>query len=259
MPAPSTTGGWPSRICRATSTWSTRPAHRGSSLGIDVRLGLEVDYLPDHESWIAELTSMAPWDYLIGSVHYLTKTLVVDHPDHLSQRPRNATPPRRSGSVTGTLYTARHSHRGAFDFMAHPDLPKKFGRLPRGDLSIYYETAIARTAGDRHGLRDQHRRPEKTRASALYPIRGIPPTRPGSLGIPLLISSDAHAPNPKLGPTSRKRSAAARRSRLPATGSLPPAKADLVSFLTEPCFSARVTAPSPFPRRPLLMGIVNHQ
>src|SRR5678815_2926989 len=37
---------------------------------LTIRLALEVDYLPGHEDWIRELSTMHPWDYLIGSVHY---------------------------------------------------------------------------------------------------------------------------------------------------------------------------------------------
>src|SRR4051812_12962226 len=36
-----------------------------------IKLALEVDYLPGHEEWIRELASRHPWDYLIGSVHYV--------------------------------------------------------------------------------------------------------------------------------------------------------------------------------------------
>src|ERR1041385_3983869 len=40
--------------------------------GLTIKLALEVDYLPGHESWIRELSAMYEWDYLIGAVHYVS-------------------------------------------------------------------------------------------------------------------------------------------------------------------------------------------
>ena len=37
-----------------------------------IRLALEVDYLPGQEDWIRELAARHPWDYFIGSVHYVS-------------------------------------------------------------------------------------------------------------------------------------------------------------------------------------------
>ena len=37
--------------------------------GLEIRLGLEVDYIPGQEDWIRELAARHPWDYFIGSVH----------------------------------------------------------------------------------------------------------------------------------------------------------------------------------------------
>ena len=37
-----------------------------------IRAGLECDWLPGCESWIEQLAARYEWDYLIGSVHYLS-------------------------------------------------------------------------------------------------------------------------------------------------------------------------------------------
>src|SRR5512140_3732734 len=42
--------------------------------GLTIKLGLEIDYLPGYEAWIRELAARYPWDYLIGSVHYVSET-----------------------------------------------------------------------------------------------------------------------------------------------------------------------------------------
>ena len=52
---------------------------------LTIRLGLECDFLPGHEAWIEKLATMAEWDYLIGSVHYLPGGFEVDHPRHMKR------------------------------------------------------------------------------------------------------------------------------------------------------------------------------
>ncbi len=53
--------------------------------GLSIKLALEVDYLPGHEEWIRELAGLHPWDYFIGSVHYISETWDIDNPNKLSE------------------------------------------------------------------------------------------------------------------------------------------------------------------------------
>ena len=50
-----------------------------------IRLGLECDYIPGYEGHIQTLAGQAEWDYLIGSVHYITPGWDVDNPKHLKR------------------------------------------------------------------------------------------------------------------------------------------------------------------------------
>ena len=152
-----------------------------------IRVGLECDFLDGREAWIEELRGMADWDYLIGSVHYLPEGWEVDHPKYIG---------RHVGDVEQiwTSYWAAYERcirGGLFDFVAHPDLPKKFGFRPDGDLRRYYEPAIAalaetdtpfeiNTAGWRKDCAEQ------------YPARQFLELAHAAQ-LPLLISSDAHA------------------------------------------------------------------
>ncbi|HEY2573503.1 MAG TPA: PHP domain-containing protein, partial [Verrucomicrobiaceae bacterium] len=52
---------------------------------LPIRLGLEMDYLEGGESWIAELSTKADFDYLIGAVHYLAPGWDVDNHRHISK------------------------------------------------------------------------------------------------------------------------------------------------------------------------------
>ena len=156
---------------------------------LTIRLGLECDFLPGGEEWIEELAGMAEWDFLIGSVHYLPEGWEVDHPKYIGRF--------RDGDVEGiwTSYWRTYEQcirSGLFDFVAHPDLPKKFGFRPAGDLRRFYEPAVAALAEtgcafeiNTAGLRKECR--------ALYPAAEFVELACVA-GVPLLINSDAHAP-----------------------------------------------------------------
>ena len=155
---------------------------------LTIRLGLECDFLTGGEPWIEEIAGMAKWDFLIGSVHYLPEGWEVDHPKYIGRF--------RDGDV-GEIWASyweqyeRCIRSGLFDFVAHPDLPKKFGFRPTGDLRRFYEPAIValaetgtafeiNTAGLRKECRELYPAPEFLEMAH-------------AADVPLLINSDAHA------------------------------------------------------------------
>ncbi len=155
---------------------------------LPIRLGLECDFIAGREDWIAELAGMADWDFLIGSVHYLPGGWEVDHPKYVGRF--------ANGDVEGiwTDYWKTYEQcirSGLFDFVAHPDLPKKFGFRPDGDLRRFYEPAIQALAEtnvafeiNTAGLRKQ--------CAELYPAADFLALAQ-TAGVPLVINSDAHA------------------------------------------------------------------
>ena len=50
-----------------------------------IKLALEVDYLPGYEDWIRDLAARHPWDYFIGSVHYVSDSWAIDNPAEISR------------------------------------------------------------------------------------------------------------------------------------------------------------------------------
>ena len=159
---------------------------------LPIRLGLEVDFvtgLPGNERWIEQLAGMADWDFLIGSVHYIAPGWDVDNPKHISRFED------RPVAEVWQLYFSAYEEcirSGLFDFVAHPDLPKKFGHRPEGDLRRYYEPIIAALAEtgtafeiNTAGLRKP--------AGECYPaLDFLRLARTAGVGV--LINSDAHAP-----------------------------------------------------------------
>ncbi len=162
---------------------------RAAFPSIPVRIGLEVDYLPGQEGWIEKLATLGEWDYLIGSVHYIAPGWDVDNPKFLSRFEDR--PVSEIWELYGQHYEAA-IRTGLFDFMGHPDLPKKFGHRPEGDLRRFYEpivTALAETGTafeiNTAGLRKP--------VGEIYPAPAFLQLA-WEAGVPLLINSDAHLP-----------------------------------------------------------------
>lgn len=156
---------------------------------LPIRLGLEVDYLEGGEAWIEELATQAPFDYFIGSVHYIAPGWDVDNPKHLSRFTEHGV--EEIWSTYWRLFEKAIRSR-LFDFMGHPDLPKKFGHRPKGDLRPYYEPTI-------QALTDTGTAIEINTAGLRKDVREMYPSREflemaHQAGVPLLINSDAHAP-----------------------------------------------------------------
>lgn len=156
---------------------------------LPIRLGLEVDYLEGGETWIEELSETADFDYLIGSVHYISHDWAVDDPKYLFKFTQGDV--EEIWALYFRLYEKAIRSR-LFDFMGHPDLPKKFGHRPPGDLRRFYEPVV-------QALADTGTAFEINTAGLRKDVREMYPARPflelaKSANIPLLINSDAHAP-----------------------------------------------------------------
>jgi len=154
-----------------------------------IRLALEVDYLPGHEEWIRDLAARHPWDYFIGSVHYVSDSWAVDNPSKLSEWKK------RDAFEVWSVYFERltkAAETGFFEIIGHMDLPKKFGHRPSRACTPLYERFLA--AAKKHnaaielntaGLRKD--------CQEIYPSREILQLA-FQKGVPITFGSDAHAP-----------------------------------------------------------------
>lgn len=155
---------------------------------IAVRAGLECDWLTGCESWIEDLAGSYPWDYLIGSVHYLGDW-DFDNPVWLG---------RWAESDVDAVWKhywetyAKMADSGLFDILAHPDLVKKFSYVPMGDLGRFYEPVIDAIAGSGSVIEINTAGWHKPCAEAYPTLQFL--ELACSAGIGLVISSDAHAP-----------------------------------------------------------------
>lgn len=156
-----------------------------------VRLGLEVDYMEGGDAWLDHLEAAAPWDYLIGSVHYLPGGWDVDNPKWLSLGRWEEQTIEEVWQAYFTAYEQCIRSR-RFDFCAHPDLVKKFGHRPAGDLRRYYEPVIE-AAVDTGTILEINTAGLRNSAGEQYPSQEFMALL-AQAGLPVVISSDAHRP-----------------------------------------------------------------
>jgi len=156
---------------------------------LTIRLALEVDFIPGHENWIRELAARHPWDYFIGSVHYVSDSWAIDDPQKLSEWKN------RDSFEVWQIYFERLTkvaESKLFEIIGHADLPKKFGHKPNHDCTSLYEKFLdaakknncaieLNTAGLRKDCKE------------IYPSREILQLA-FKKGVPITFGSDAHAP-----------------------------------------------------------------
>lgn len=155
--------------------------------GLPVKLGIEVDWLGERAGELAGLLAPFPWDYELGSIHWIDG-LAVDLEPGLWARDSVEDVWRRY--FTELAATARS---GMFDVLSHPDLVKIFARRPAPAVvrELHERTAEAiAEAGvcvevSSAGLRKQ--------VGEVYPdsaLLGACRAR----GVPITLAADAHVP-----------------------------------------------------------------
>ncbi len=156
---------------------------------LTIKLALEVDYLPGYEEWIRDLGARHPWDYFIGSVHYVSDSWDLDNPKKLSEWKR------RDPFEVWTAYFDRltlAAESQLFDIIGHADLCKKFCFVPTQDCTHLFERLLRsaatndvaieiNTSGLRKDCKEMYPSPQIVQMAA-------------DLNVPLTFGSDAHAP-----------------------------------------------------------------
>jgi histidinol-phosphatase (PHP family) len=158
--------------------------------GLAIKLALEVDYLPGCEDWVRDLAGRYPWDYFIGSVHYISDSWAIDNPTQIA-RWKDRDPWEVWSAYFERLTLAAES--GLFDIIGHADLCKKFAIYPKQDCTPLFTRFLqaARNQGlvvelNTAGLRKECRE--------IYPSPRIVHLA-AQLRVPICFGSDAHAPN----------------------------------------------------------------
>jgi histidinol-phosphatase (PHP family) len=156
---------------------------------LQIKLALEADYLPGHEDWIRELAARHPWDYFIGSVHYVSDGFAVDNPEDIPKWKD------RDPFEVWSIYFDRlgqAAESGLFEIIGHADLPKKFNIRPRQDCAPIFQRFVGRAARSNVAL-ELNTAGLRKDCREIYPSRSLLEVA-ARAKIPITFGSDAHAP-----------------------------------------------------------------
>ncbi len=97
---------------------------------IDIRIGLEGDYIEGYEEQIERIVTAYPWDYVIGSVHFLGEWDISD------SRQLHGWEGRNVAEVYEQYYSMvqKAACTGFYQYMGHLDVIKRFGMVPEVDM-----------------------------------------------------------------------------------------------------------------------------
>jgi histidinol-phosphatase (PHP family) len=155
----------------------------------DLKLGIEADFVPGREDRMRALLEEREWDYVVGSIHFLSEgALDYDEYDVWNSG-------RSPDHVWRTYFTwlGEAAGSGMFDVLAHPDLVKHWGSerpWPERDLRFYYDIAMQQIADSGIAV-------EVSTAGLRKPVGEIYPSSAFlemivDAGNPIALSSDAH-------------------------------------------------------------------
>ena len=154
--------------------------------GLPVKLGLEVDFVPGTEAAVLDLLDGIPFDYLVGSIHWIGAWNFMRD----SARPEYE---RRGTERAFAQYFALEAAlagSGMVDVLAHADVIARHGLRPEGDLERFHAPVVAAAARSGTAV-------EVSSAGLRHTVGAIYPSEPflarfQASGVPITLASDAH-------------------------------------------------------------------
>ena len=155
-------------------------------LTFPIKIGLEVDYFEENVFKIFEKLEKMPFDYLIGSVHFVDGYVIDFKKEEL---PKNF-----SSEIIRKYWilVRKMAETKKFDIVGHLDLTKKFDIYPSENISTEIENAL-------NAIKDNNLAVELNTSGWYCPCREQYPSKDllekcKHKNIPIIITSDAHEP-----------------------------------------------------------------
>ena len=166
-----------------------RDLAREYAADIRVVLGVEADYLDDAVEQTAEALRSYPFEYVIGSVHIVGDRFAFDHPDLRGELTAYGLDRIHLESLA---LAERAAASGLFDVIGHLDHAVKFGP-PADAAAVDAAASRALEAVAAAGMTIELNTAGWRKAGRPFPAPGLL-AEACSLGIPLVVGSDAHRP-----------------------------------------------------------------
>ena len=153
-----------------------------------IKLGLEADYVPGFEEKTRAILSGYPYDFVIGSIHFIDAWAFDDPEEKTKWKDKDI------NRVYRDYYKLlrRSAQSGLYDIMGHVDLVKKFGHRPTEDITeeVQKTATVFKKAGvavevNTSGLRKP--------VAEIYPSLSVLQIYQKA-GVPITFSSDSHDP-----------------------------------------------------------------
>ena len=158
---------------------------------IDIITGTEMDYLGDTEDRVITEADLAPFRFILGSVHFIDGW-AFDDPAQRDRWEEPGQPDAIWKRYVELWCEAASNKANPFDAMSHPDLAKKFAYYPSFNLEpLYEQMAEAARAGERM---------VEVNTSGAYYACAEPFPAPALLaafcraGVPCTVGCDSHDP-----------------------------------------------------------------
>jgi histidinol-phosphatase (PHP family) len=158
-----------------------------NNMGIIVKTGLEIDYIPEKEKEIELFLDRYKLDYRIGSVHYLGEKTVDLGLDFYE------------GKSIDILYESYFEHvaaavsSGLFDIIGHFDLIRIFGFKPSSNPEPYYRN-MAKIMKENDVVFELNTNGRNKPIADFYPDRRFLHIL-SKEKVPVCVNSDAHIPS----------------------------------------------------------------
>ncbi|WP_128896120.1 histidinol-phosphatase HisJ [Longirhabdus pacifica] len=156
---------------------------------IDIKVGLEADYIEGYEEQISAIIQQYPWDYVIGSVHFIGEWDITDYRQTHEWNGKNI------DSIYETYYKLLQQAAATemYDIIGHFDVIKRFGYKPEMDTKELENQTL-------HVVKKHDIALECNTSGLRMPAKEMFPSErilryASQLGIPITLSSDAHKPN----------------------------------------------------------------
>lgn len=157
--------------------------------GLPVLLGLEVDFFPESIAAVLELLDPYPWDFLIGSVHWIGGW-AIDHPSAGFEWKERGI--ERGYDEYFALET-QLAASGAVDVLAHVDVIKKYGHRLSEEPLHHYQAVVAAAAASGTAVEVSSQGLRKPAAEVYPSPLFLEMFR--AAGVPITLASDGHQPD----------------------------------------------------------------